>query len=126
MIEFLDFNKLDLVATRVSGKITKEDFQKLKEELIKKFNMYGRLKWFYEMENFEGWELNTFFEDLSFSLRSMNKFTRVAFIGDRFIEDVMAKFYKLIAPAEVKFFDLKDRESAYEWIKYDIKKNKKN
>ncbi len=123
MIEFLDFNKLDIVATRVTGKITKQDFDVLKEELLKKFNQYGNLNWFYEMVDFKGWELNTFFEDLSFSLKSKDKFSRVAFVGDKFIEEIMVQFYKVITPAEVKYFEIRDRESAYEWIKYGINKN---
>ena len=122
MIEFLEFNKLDIVATRVTGKITKKDFDVLKSELIKKFDQYENLKWFYEMADFKGWELNTFFDDLKFSLKSKKKFSRMAFVGDKFIEDIMAKFYQLIAPAEVKYFQIQDWESAYEWIKYGINK----
>ena len=74
------------------------------------------------MADFKGWELNTFFDDLKFSLKSKKKFSRMAFVGDKFIEDIMAKFYQLIAPAEVKYFQIQDRESAYEWIKYGINK----
>jgi hypothetical protein len=122
MVQFLDFSKLDLFATRVSGKITKEDFKTLKAELLKRFNSYDKISWYYEMVNFKGWELNTFFEDIKFSMKSKQKFNRVAIVGDKYIEDLMAKFYKIISPAEVKYFDLQDKEAAFDWIKYNIKR----
>ncbi len=109
MIEILDFNKKDLLAIRVSSKITKKDFVILKEELDKKFEQFPKINWYYEMINFKGWELNTFFEDLLFSMKIKNRFNRVAFVSEKFLEKIMAQFYKIIAPSEVRYFDIKEK-----------------
>ena len=118
MIEILDFNKKDLLAVRVSGKITKKDFAILKEELDKKFQQFQKINWYYELINFKGWEFDTFFDDLKYSLKVKNKFNRVVFVGDKSLEKIMIKFYALIAPSEVKYFDIKAKDDAFQWIKY--------
>ncbi|MFZ0455152.1 MAG: STAS/SEC14 domain-containing protein [Ignavibacteriaceae bacterium] len=123
MIEFLHFNKEDLLAIRVTNKISNEDFSMLKEELIKKTKQFGKIKWYYELVSFDGWKLDAFFKDLKQSLTSINNFVRVAFVGDKVIEDIMANFYSLISPAEVKYFELTDKENAYKWVVSDINKN---
>ena len=119
MIEFLDFHKEDLLAVRVTNKIAKKDFDILKDELTKKFRQFKKINWYYEMINFKGWDFNTFFEDLPYSLNVKNKFNKVGFVGDKSVEKVMAKIYSLIAPSDVRYFDIKETDDARQWIKDD-------
>jgi hypothetical protein len=120
MIEFLEFNEIDIVATRVSGKITTSEFNKLKKELTEKIQLYEKVNWYYEMKDFEGWDWKSFFSDIAFSLRNTSRFNRVAFVGETKLENTMAQISNLFTPAEVRYFSMDERNSAIDWIKYGI------
>jgi hypothetical protein len=61
MVEYLEFNSIDTIAVRVTGKITEEDWESLKNVISEKLQLYGKINWYYEMVDFKGWELTTFF-----------------------------------------------------------------
>ncbi|MFO7447715.1 MAG: STAS/SEC14 domain-containing protein [Ignavibacteriaceae bacterium] len=124
MIEYLEIHSIDIIATRVSGKISEGEFLALKEEVTGKINKYGKVSWYYEMSNFSGWDWDIFWREIKFSIRNSSNFERVAFVGENFLENVMAQFSKLFTPAEIKYFDIKNRQDAIEWIKYGIVRNK--
>lgn len=69
--------------TIVSEKITEEDFEKLKPALEKLINENQKVRWYYQMEDFDGWEVKTFFEDTQFSLSHRNDFERIAMVGEK-------------------------------------------
>jgi hypothetical protein len=120
MIEYLDFNEINIIATRVSGKINSNEFSKLKQEISGKIELYEKILWYYEMVDFEGWDWKTFFSDIAFSLRNTSRFERIAFVGENQLENLMAQMSKLFTPAKVKYFDIKERQTAIDWIKYGI------
>ena len=69
--------------TIVSEKIREEDFEKLKPALEKLINENQKVRWYYQMEDFDGWEVKTFFEDTQFSLSHRNDFERIAMVGEK-------------------------------------------
>jgi len=122
MIEYLEFNKIDVVATKVSAKVTKAEFDNLKKEITEKINRYGKINWYYEMTNFDGWDLKAFISDFSFTLKNTTNFKRIAFVGEKFLEKLMAQISNLFTPAEVRYFNSNNRDAAIEWINYGIVK----
>jgi hypothetical protein len=120
MIEYLEFNKIDVVAAKVSAKVTKAEFDNLKKEITEKINRYGKINWYYEMTNFDGWDLKAFISDFSFTLKNTTNFKRIAFVGEKFLEKLMAEISNLFTPAEVRYFNSSNREAAIEWINYGI------
>ena len=69
--------------TVVRKKITEQDFEELKPALEKLFGEYPQVRWYYEMEDFDGWEVKTFFEDTQFSLSHRNDFEKIAMVGEK-------------------------------------------
>jgi hypothetical protein len=120
MIEYLDFHAIDVIAVKVSGKITSEEFDFLKKEISDKIDQYEKVNWYYEMQDFEGWDLKAFFTDIIFSIKNTTKFNRIAFVGENSLEKIMAQVSKLFTPAEIKYFDINNRQSAIDWIKYGV------
>jgi hypothetical protein len=120
MIEYLEFHEIDTIATRVSGKITSDEFNRLKKEITEKIQLYEKVNWYYEMTEFEGWDWKAFFADIAFSLRNTSRFKKIAFIGETKVENIMAQVSKLFTPAEVKYFDVTEREAARDWIRYGL------
>jgi hypothetical protein len=121
MIEYLDFHGVDIIATRVSEKITTEEFEKLKEDITEKIGRHQKVNWYYEMYDFKGWDMKAFLDDIAFSIKNKAKFNRIAFVGESSLEKIMAQLSSLFTPAEVRYFSLEDRQAAIEWIKYGLR-----
>lgn len=66
---------------------------------------------------FTAGNLKVLFDDIVFSFKNRNKFKKIAFVGENFLEKSMAEISKIFTPAETKYFPLEKREEAIEWIK---------
>ena len=100
----------------VSEKITEEDFEKLKPALEKLINENQKVRWYYQMEDFDGWEVKTFFEATQFSLSHRNDFERIAMVGEKKWQEWMTEIMKPFTSAEVKYFSAEERDDARKWI----------
>lgn len=102
--------------TIVREKVTEEDFNKLKPALEKVIAENEKVRWYYEMENFDGWEVKTFFEDTQFSLSHRNDFERIAMTGEKKWQEWMTDFMKPFTSADIRYFSKDERDNARKWI----------
>ncbi len=63
MFQYLSQHSGDLVAVRTTGKLGKDDLDVLLREMEKKIKPYGKVRFFWEMPSFEGWNLISFLQD---------------------------------------------------------------
>ncbi len=117
MIEILKESEGNTIATRASGKLTKTDYDQLLPLLYERLKQYEKLRWYFEMENFEGWELTAFWEDVKFDIKHAGDFEKVAMVGGKQWEKWMTDLMKPFTAVEIKYFDLDQREDALIWIK---------
>jgi hypothetical protein len=117
MLEILKETGGDLIATRVSGTIEATDMEKVLPLLKNAIKIYGHVSWYYEMADLEGWTLRGFWTDFSFDITHANSFKRIAMVGDKQWEKLLSEMMKPFTAAEVKYFDLSEREAAMRWIK---------
>lgn len=117
MITILSTNSENVIATKASEKLTKTDYQKLLPILKDGLKKYEKIRWYFEMENFQGWQLRAFWEDVKFNIQHANDFEKIAMVGDKRWEKWMTDLMKPFTPAEIKFFELAEREKALTWIK---------
>lgn len=103
---------------KVSGKLSKEEYAELVpswEEMIAK---YGKFRLLFQMEpGFEGWEPMAAWNDLKFSVSHRNEMERVAIVGGKKWEALVAKLGGLLVNAEVRYFEDSQIESAQEWLR---------
>ena len=117
MLQILGQTEGNLLATRATGNLTEADFDKLLPLLNNIVERYKKIRWYFEMEGFEGWTPKAFWKDLKFDVQHANDFEKVAMIGDKKWEKWMTDLMKPFTSAEVKFFDLEEKEIAKKWIK---------
>jgi hypothetical protein len=117
MLQILGQTEGNLIATRATGNLTEADYDKLLPLLNNIVEKHKKIRWYFEMEGFEGWKPKAFWEDLKFDVQHANKFEKVAMVGDEKWEDWMTDLMKPFTSAEVKFFDLEEKEIAKKWIK---------
>lgn len=95
----------------------KEDYDRLIPFLEEKIKKHGKIKWYFEMEDFRGFEVQVLWEDVKFDVKHRNSFEKVAMVGDKMWHKLMTDMMKPFTDAEIKYFDLKDQDKAHHWIK---------
>ena len=69
------------------------------------------------MENFLGWDMHAAWDDFSFGMTHWHHFEKMALVGDKAWEKISAQAADVLMRGEVRFFDLKERDTAWKWIR---------
>jgi len=119
MFEFLAASKGSLLAIKVSGKLTRDDYEKL---LIPKLNAlfkeHEKLRMLVEFDDgFAGWDsLAAAWDDMKLGLEHPNDFERIAFVGAPQWVEWGARFFGIFVKGEIKAFPADARDAALKWI----------
>lgn len=117
MLTNLITEKENLVAFRMTGALTKKDYNFIIPVLEDRIKRFGKIDLFWEMVNSHGWDLEALWEDLKFDIKHLNHFRKVAIVGDKKWEEWMARLISPFTSAEVKYFYEPRREEAMDWLK---------
>ncbi len=104
---------------RASGTLTDDDYKELLPRLEKAIAEHGRLRLLVDVEDMASWELKAAWDDFAFGLKHWNDFERVAMVGTRRWEEILANVFDKLTKGDIRFFDIKERDDAHEWIKHD-------
>lgn len=107
----------NIVYTVAEGKLTDEDYNRIIPLLQERLETYGKIRWYFEMQDFEGWSLSALWKDFKFSINNSEKLEMIAMVGDKKWEKELTQLMKPFTEAEVKFFEIEDRENAKIWIR---------
>ena len=118
-IEFEWHPGLHLLEVRASGTLTKVDYDRFVPEVEKGIEEQGRLRILFEMTEFHGWRPGAAWEDLKFGVRHMGQIERMAMVGDRSWEKLLAVFARVFTAAPVRYFDRAEIEEARAWVAAD-------
>lgn len=117
MIHIIEPTYGNLVATRANGKLTKEDYEKILPVLNQLEEKYPKIRWYFEMApDFDGWSLKAAAKDLNFDLSHAKQLEKIAMVGDKKWEEWLTEIMKPFTSAEIKFFELSQKEEAQVWI----------
>lgn len=117
MIQIDTSEDSNIIYTTSSGKLDTEDYEKLLPLAEAKIARYGKVRWYFEMDHFNGWHLDTFWRDLRFDLRHAHDFEKVAMVGEKKWQEWMAKSLKALISAEIRYFNTSEKELAAQWIR---------
>jgi hypothetical protein len=106
----------DYLEVHVSGKLTKEAYQKLKPIVDQQIEDHGELRILFIMRDFHGWTAGALWEDTKFDLKHWKDIDRLAMVGDKKWEQGMATFCKPFTAAKIKYFDSSQLEAARAWL----------
>jgi hypothetical protein len=117
MIETIETGLPNVVGLKLSGKLHDEDYRQFVPgwEIIS--TVEGKLRLFIQFEDFHSWDLHSAWDDLSFGLKRDLGFERIAIVGDRKWEKLVASFAKPFIQAEVKYFDESEVGAAWKWLR---------
>lgn len=101
----------------VSGKLSNDDFDKISSLVHSKVRKFGKIRLYYEMNQFKGWTFLAFWRDLYLDLKFRNKVEKIAMVGEKSWEKWMADIIRPFSGAELRFYGPSRKDEAMEWIK---------
>jgi hypothetical protein len=118
MIELLLTDLPDTIGFKVTGKLHDEDYKTfvpLLEEAIS--TAKGKVRLLAQFEDFHGWDWHAAWDDLVLGVKHYSDVERLALVGDRDWERLMAAFCKPFTQATVKYFEAFDIDAAWAWLR---------
>lgn len=109
-----------LLRVVVSGKLTKEDYQRFVPEVERLIQRDGKLRVLCRMHDFHGWTTGALWEDIKFDLKHFADIERLALVGERKWEAGMAAFCKPFTRATIRYFDESQSDEAVRWVSEGI------
>ena len=106
-----------VLEVHVSGKLTKEDYEKFIPEVERLVQSHGTISILFEMHDFHGWEVAAAWEDTKFAIRHFSDIKRLAVIGEKRWQKGMTTFCKPFTRAEIQYFEHSQAEQATAWLR---------
>jgi hypothetical protein len=102
---------------RISGLLKKAEWDAGQAMAAKKWENLDNVRILVILEDFEGWEKNDSWGDMSFYIEHREKIKKIAFVGDPKHEDEMLMFSGAgFRPAPVKYFLPSQLDLARKWL----------
>lgn len=101
---------------KVSGNLSKEDYQTLNPRIEEKIRQHGKINMLFELEDVDAAGIGSMWEELKFDTKHSDDVNKIAVVGDQTSENVLANIKKPMTSAETKFFEKKDRDAAIQWV----------
>jgi len=109
-----------VLAVKLSGKLTKEDYQRFVPEVERLVGQHGKIRMLVTMQDFHGWTVGALWEDIKFDWKHFGHIERLALVGESKWEAGMATFCKPFTRAKVRYFPLDRAQEAADWVKEGI------
>lgn len=117
MIQIINTGKDNLISAKISGKISKNDVEKIHPLIHNIIEKGKKVNFYFEMEDFEGYTLKGFWEDIKVDSAHISDYGKMAFVGEKKWQEWVAKATDFFTSSEVKYFKIENRTQAMVWIK---------
>jgi hypothetical protein len=116
MIETLQTSSPKVVGFKFTGKLHDEDYKKFVPAVDAAVAAEGKVRLFFQLEDFHGWDLHAAWDDFRFGINHYSAFDRIAMVGDRNWEKWLAVLGKPFTKAKIRYFDASEVDAAWNWI----------
>lgn len=117
MLTFSEDLNGKLIVVKLSGKLSKEDYEQFVPRVEAAVRQNGKVRVLVQMHEFHGWELGALWEDLKFDMKHFADIERLALVGESKWEAGMAHFCKPFTTASIRYFDKSKSVEAESWIR---------
>jgi hypothetical protein len=119
-IRFKDKDGGKVLEVHVSGKLAHEDYLQFVPKFEQLIKQHGKLRVFFYMTDFHGWEGGVFWDDIKFDIKHFSDIERIAMVGDKEWEKQMSLFCRPFTTAEIRYFDKINAPEAWAWLEGDL------
>ncbi|MDQ8203586.1 STAS/SEC14 domain-containing protein [Pelagicoccus sp. SDUM812003] len=106
-----------ILLVSISGKLERADYEIFVPEIDEEVKRHGQVRLLLDFAGFQGMTVGAFFEDVKFAITHYHAITRIAMVGDKKWERVMASLCKPFTKAQIYFYDLSDMDLAKAWLR---------
>ena len=115
----------NIIEVELSGKISKEDYERLAPELERLIQRYGKIRVLVIMRDFHGWRMGALWQDIKVDLQHFKHFERIAFVGEKKWQEWMSNICLPFITGEIRYFRRDRLNEAREWLQRNDKSVKK-
>lgn len=115
-IKLTEKNEGKLLEVSVSGKLTHADYQHFVPEFERLYKLHGKLRVFFEMVDFHGWEVSALWDDIKFDVKHFFHIERLVMVGDKNWEKGMSVFCEPFTTAHIRYYDRSEIAAARAWL----------
>jgi hypothetical protein len=123
MYRIITNSRENILAIRFSGKVNKEDYKSLLPIVEEKINKSKKINMYWELVDFEGWDIGSLIQEVKFDIAHAASFNKVAVVGEKKWQQMIASAGNRLTSAEVRFFDKSEQMKAMDWITSDGREN---
>ncbi|MGD9867025.1 MAG: STAS/SEC14 domain-containing protein [Hyphomicrobiales bacterium] len=116
MLGYKEDDRLGIIEITVSGRVTAKEFEAVAGRIEAAIARHGKVRVLERIEDFKGMEARAFWEDLVFSLRHLNDFSRCAVVSDKQWSTIWSELVGPLMRCEVEHFSLGEMEAARAWL----------
>lgn len=116
MLEVLKETHDDVLAVRVSGELTNEDFDLYRELVRDRMKRFGTVRLYYEMMSLKWVKPGAALENALFDLVHGREYGRVAMVGEKLWQEFAAHIISPVKKEGVRYFTMSEKEQAKQWV----------
>lgn len=117
MFELLPESEGNVLGVQAVGRLTDADYKSFLPKIEQQIDEHGKIRLLVDMEDFDGWDLYAAWDDFTFGMTHWHHYEKMALVGDRDWEKMVAQIGNLLMRGDVRFFELRDRDAAWNWVK---------
>lgn len=117
MMRIISSGDNPILQIEVGERITEEDYEKLKPEIEKTIDQYGKVKFLCRMEEIPDLSLGAVVEDFKIFFKNLTDLDKVAVVGS---DEKLKKLVKtdIVLPnVDMEYFDFEQIDEAWAWVK---------
>lgn len=116
MVHIQQYPDSNILRTKAINSLNQDDYDRILPVAEDLLRTHGKLRWYFEMEGFEGWTPTAAWTDLKFGIQHASDFEKIAMVGDKQWEKWLTQLMKPFTSAEVRFFPTAEKDAAWTWI----------
>lgn len=117
MAATIEYEPGDICVLRFSGILRQSEFRAQQDALARRIDVGSKPRLLAIVENFEGWEKGTDWDDMDFLFSYSDKIARIAIVAEpRWEVNALAFAGAGVRKAPVKFFPSSDLAQARAWL----------
>jgi len=117
MFQQIPVNDENIIAYRVSGKLSHKDYQAFLPVLEALLKENPSLSLFIELDDFKGWDLEAAWDDFKFGIDHADDMNRVAIVGHHTWQKWMIHLAQPFMKAKIQYFTHEHLIDAWDWLR---------
>lgn len=117
MFDILDRGGPGILAARVTGKLSTDDYDAVEPLMAARIAEHGPVRLYLELDGFRGWDsLAAFRREVALDKRHSRDWPRIAMVVETAMQGRVVRLLSPLFHGEVRVFPKAERDAAWAWL----------